>query len=160
MTDDRLLPFNLPAVRRKKVRAAFDDGLISCDSGLVLLREAEHCLGLADLLARCIRDRRDPALITHKLVGMMRLRMFAIACGYEDGDEQAVSSHPARATTKVGGDTSKSNPTLNPLFVETLMGWPTGWIGFGSAATAWSHWLPRMRGELSRLGSTMPREAA
>jgi len=43
-------------------------------------------------------------------------------------------------------------PTLNPLFVEALMGWPIGWTGFASAATAWSPWLRRMRGELSRLG--------
>ena len=121
-------------------------------------REAERRLGLADLLAGCIRGRRDPAMITHRLAEMMRFRMFVIACGYKDGDEQAVSSHPARATTKVGGDTSKPNPTLNPLFVETLMGWPTGWAGFGSAATAWCHWLPRMRGELSKLCSTMKDE--
>ena len=43
----RRLPFDLPAVRRKKVIAAFDGGLISSDGGLVLLREAEWRLGLA-----------------------------------------------------------------------------------------------------------------
>ena len=80
MTDDTLFPFDLPAVRRKKVRAAFD-------GGLVLLREADRRLGLAETLAGCIRDRRDPALITHTLAEMMRFRMFAIACGYEDGDD-------------------------------------------------------------------------
>ena len=69
-------------MRRKKVRATFDGGLISSDGGLVLLREAERCLCLADLLAGCIRDRRDPALNTHTLAEMMYFRMFAIACGY------------------------------------------------------------------------------
>ena len=49
MTDDTLLPFDLPAVCRKKVTAAFDDGLISSDGGLVLLREEERRIGLADL---------------------------------------------------------------------------------------------------------------
>ena len=58
MTNDSLLPFDLPAVRRKKVTAAFDGGLISSDGGLVLLREGEHRLGLAELLAGCLRDRR------------------------------------------------------------------------------------------------------
>ena len=62
MTVDRLVAFDLPAVRRKKVRAAFDGGLISSDGGLVLLREAERRLGPAGLLAGCIRDRRDPAM--------------------------------------------------------------------------------------------------
>ena len=50
-----------------------------------------------------------------------------------------------------GSDTSEPRRTLNPAFVEALMGWPTGWTAFGSAATAWSHWLPRMRCELSQL---------
>ena len=34
MTDDSLFPFDLPAVRRKKVTVAFDGGLISSDGGL------------------------------------------------------------------------------------------------------------------------------
>ena len=87
MTDDSLLPFDLPAVCRKKVTAAFDGGLISSDGGLVLLREEERHLGLAELLAGCLRDRRDPALITHSLAEMLRFRMLAVACGYEDADD-------------------------------------------------------------------------
>ncbi len=87
MTDDSLLPFDLPAVCRKKVTAAFDGGLISSDGGLVLLREEERRLGLAELLAGCLRDRRDPALITHSLAEMLRFRMLAVACGYEDADD-------------------------------------------------------------------------
>ncbi len=41
MTDDTLLPFDLPAVRRKKVTAAIDGGPISSNGGL-LLRDAER----------------------------------------------------------------------------------------------------------------------
>ena len=59
MTDDSLLPFDLPSIQREKVSAAFDGGLISSDGGLVLLREAERRLGLAETLAGCIRDRRN-----------------------------------------------------------------------------------------------------
>ena len=54
-------------------------------------------------------------------------------------------------TPMAGSDTSEPRRTLNPAFVEALMGWPTGWTAFGSAATEWSHWLPRMRSELSQL---------
>lgn len=54
-------------------------------------------------------------------------------------------------TPTAGSDTCEPRRTLNPAFVEALMGWPTGWTAFGSAVTAWSHWLPRMRSELSRL---------
>ena len=73
MTEDSLLPFDLPAVRRKKVTAGFDGGLISSDGGVVLLREAERRLGLAETLAGCIREWRDPALVVHTLPAMLRL---------------------------------------------------------------------------------------
>ena len=42
MTDDSLLTFHSPAVRRKKVTAAFDGDLISSDSGPVVLGEVER----------------------------------------------------------------------------------------------------------------------
>jgi len=78
-------------------------------------------------------------------------------------NEQAVCRPflPDRETAKAGIDTSNTDLTLNPLFVEALMGWPIGWTGFGSAVTEWSLWLRRMRGELSALASTpMEAEAA
>ena len=87
MTDDSLLPFALPSVQRKKVSAAFDGGPISSDGGLVLLREAERSSGVAETLAGCIRDRRNRAQVVHSLPAMLRFRMFAIACGYEDADD-------------------------------------------------------------------------
>ena len=67
--------------------ADFAGGLLSSDGGLVLLREAERSLRLAEALADCIRDWRDPALVVHPLPAMLRFRMFAIACGYEDADD-------------------------------------------------------------------------
>ncbi|WP_373503657.1 transposase [Aestuariivirga sp.] len=46
MAEDSFLPFDLPAVCRKKVSANFDGGAISSDGGLLLLREADRRLGL------------------------------------------------------------------------------------------------------------------
>lgn len=63
-------------------------------------------------------------------------------------------------TPMAGSDTSEPRRTLNPLFVEALMGWPTGWTGFASVAMAWSRWLRRMRCELSRLNCWPMDEAA
>lgn len=69
-------------------------------------------------------------------------------------------------TSVAGASSCAMRRTLNPLFVEALMGWPSGWTdpgspmrcagastGCGSAATEWSRWLRRMRSELSRLSS-------
>ena len=87
MTDDNLLPFSFPAVQRKKVTAGFDGGRISSDGGVMLLAQADRQLGVADRLARMIPDVRDQDRVTHLLPDILRSRIFAIACGYEDADD-------------------------------------------------------------------------
>ena len=87
MIDDSLLPFSLPSVERKKVTAAFDGGRISSDGGVLLLALAERRLGIAERLAAAITDRRDPARVVHALSDILRARILAIACGYEDADD-------------------------------------------------------------------------
>ena len=85
--NDTLLPFALPSLCKKKVTAAFDAGQISSDGGVLLLAGADKRLGLIDTLAAIIPDHRDPAQITHSLADILRARVFAIACGYPDGDD-------------------------------------------------------------------------
>jgi len=86
MGEDIRPPFDLPAVARKKVSAAFDGGRITSDGGVMLLAQAERRLGIADL-ARVIPDERDAHRVIHPLPDMLRARIFAIACGYEDADD-------------------------------------------------------------------------
>ena len=57
------------------------------DGGARLLRGIERRLGIAELLASCVSAARDPASATHIYADMIRARMFAIACGYEDCDD-------------------------------------------------------------------------
>jgi hypothetical protein len=87
MSEDTLLPFDFPAVERKKVTAAFDGGRITSDGGVMLLAAAERRIGIAERLAPLIADPRDPNLVTHSVVDILRARMLAIACGYEDADD-------------------------------------------------------------------------
>lgn len=87
MTHDTILPFLFPAVGRKKVTAAFDGGRITSDGGVMLLAAAERRLGLAERLAAVIRDPRDTDRVTHAMADILRARIFAIACGYEDAND-------------------------------------------------------------------------
>ena len=87
MIDDSLLPFSLPSVERKKITAAFDGGRISSDGGVMLLALAERRIGIADRLAAEVTDRRDRTRVVHTLPGILRARILAIACGYEDADD-------------------------------------------------------------------------
>jgi hypothetical protein len=72
MTDDTLLPFSFPAVRAKKITAAFDGGRITSDGGVMVLAAAERRLGLAGKLAAVIRDRRDQGRVTHAMADILR----------------------------------------------------------------------------------------
>ena len=69
MNDDIPLPFELPAVAREKVGAAFDAGRITSDGGVMLLAQAERRLGQ---LARVIPDERHASRVTHVLLDILR----------------------------------------------------------------------------------------
>lgn len=86
--------------------------------------------------------------------------------GYSPGmtltDAIRIYSPLARVTVKTGKPHSKERRSLNPLFVEWLMGWPPGWTllawtDFACSATALYLWKQRMRSALSQLG--LPAEA-
>src|SRR5437667_8648181 len=120
MSEDTVLPFDLPSVARKKVSVGFDGGQLSSDAGVLLLRGVEKELGLADRLASCMRDRRDPDRIEHPLNEMLRLRMFAIAAGYEDADDCDSLRHDPIFKMAVGrlpesGEPLCSQPTMSRL---------------------------------------------
>jgi hypothetical protein len=87
MTNDTLLPFAFPAVHGKKVTAAFDGGRITSNGGVMVLAATERKLDIAAKLAAVICDRRDPQRVVHRLPDILRARIFAIACGYEDADD-------------------------------------------------------------------------
>ena len=77
----------LSPVENKDLCARFDGGRLSSDGGVLVLRGIEERLGLAARLAGCLTDARDPASTTHSYADMIRARLFAIACGYEDCDD-------------------------------------------------------------------------
>src|SRR3954465_5851083 len=120
MPDDTTATFPFPAVGRKKITAAFDGGRLSSDGGVMLLAQAERRLGIVERLTRLIPDRRDPARVTHAITDMIRARIFAIACGYEDcNDFGPLRADPAFKLAcghlPDSGDDLASQPTLSRL---------------------------------------------
>ena len=85
MTDAIPLPFDLPAVVRKKLTVVFDGGNQSSDAGLLALRAAEAKVGIIARLAAALPDRRDPTRIRHRLAEIIGARVLGICCGWEDG---------------------------------------------------------------------------
>ncbi len=120
MDEDTLLSLDLPAVQRKKVTLAFDGCRLSSDAGVLLLREIERALGIAERLAACVTDRRDAAKLDHTVVEMLKTRMFAIAAGYEDADDCDALRHDPVFKMAVGrapetGEPLCSQPTMSRL---------------------------------------------
>ncbi len=110
----------LSPVAGKELCARFDGGRLSSDGGVLLFPGIERRLGISDLLASCVTDERDPASTTHTYADMIRARMFAIACGYEDCDDlDALRFDPAfkLACGRLAetGDDLMSQPTLSRL---------------------------------------------
>jgi hypothetical protein len=125
MTDDMLPNFDLPAVRRKKLTAGFDGGHLSSDGGLLLLREAERKLGIANRLAGAIRDRRDQSRIDHELPELLKTRVFAIACGYEDANDLDHLRHDPLLKLAVGRCPESGDPLCSQSTMSRLENMPS-----------------------------------
>src|SRR5450755_868008 len=86
--DNPTLPLpGLSPLSGKRLDVRFDGGMLSSDGGILLLREVEQRLRVADRLAACIKDPRAPDQITHTMADIIRFRLLMIAAGYEDGND-------------------------------------------------------------------------
>jgi hypothetical protein len=120
MSNDTLLPFDLPSVRRKKLTVDFAGGNQSSDGGLLLLREAERRLGVCRRLAAAMPDRRDPDRVRHAMFELVMARAAAIACGYEDAIDLDRLRHDPLLKVAVGrcpitGEPLASQSTISRL---------------------------------------------
>src|SRR6266511_1482094 len=93
MVDPTLPLPGLSPIAGKEVVARFDGGRLSSDGGLLVVREIERQLGIAERLAACIEDRRDPGSTVHTLADIIRFRLLMIAAGYEDGNDADQPAH-------------------------------------------------------------------
>jgi len=87
---------------------------------VLLLAHADRRMGLATALAGCIADRRDQSRLLHDVDDILRVRMLAIACAYEDADDLDTLRH-------------------DPGFKLAMGKLPTGQIGLASQPTM-SRW--------------------
>ena len=75
-------------VKRRQLVANFDGGRLTSDAGVVLLREVDRQIGLLDAVNECLPDPRDGRYITHEQREMLAQRIFSLALGYEDLNDQ------------------------------------------------------------------------
>ena len=118
--NDPTLPLpGLSPILGKPIVARFDGGRLSSDTGVLVLREVEQRLGVAERLAGCISDPRAQNQVVHGLADMIRFRMLMIAAGYEDGNDASnLRSDPAFKLAQgalPSGPDLASQPTISRL---------------------------------------------
>ena len=77
--------------RSIKLRQA--DCRITSDAGAVLLREADHRLGLTADLAEELTDGRDPDRVRYRQTELLRQHVYALALGYAHQDDADLLAH-------------------------------------------------------------------
>ena len=125
MTEATPLPFDLPAVQRKKLTVDFDGGNQSSDAGLLLLRQAEKKLGICRRLAEAMPDRRDQSRIRHEMAELVMARSAAITCGYKDGNDLNRLRHDPLLKLAVGRCPESGEPLASPSTISRLENAPT-----------------------------------
>lgn len=142
MSDQEQLTFELSFNRAVKVQPR--DDRLSSDAGVLLLREADHRLGLVESLAAGLRDPRNPDRIRYTQTELLRERLYAIALGYGAEDDLDLLAHDPVIKTAVWdrpGDhvveeRLASQPTTSRLLgvlswkdnLESLRGSLSDWI--------------------------------
>jgi hypothetical protein len=111
----------------RSIKVRQKDQRLTSDAGVLLLREADHRLGLIASLAQRMTDPRDPSRVRYTLTELLRERLYALAQGYRAQDDLDQLAHdPAlkmavwdRPGRRVVDERLASQPTQSRL-LDTL----------------------------------------
>jgi len=93
------------------VEADFAGGDISSNGGAPLLAAADRRLGLLSGLARRLDDERQAGKVVHKLLPLLRQRVYAVALGHEDVNDHEGLREDLVLQTAVGRDGRLASPS-------------------------------------------------
>ena len=99
MTKCNTKKIEFPRCQSRRVEAEFSGGDVTSDGGVVVLREIDRRLGLTQAIDQVLPDPRNPDLIEHSQLSMLRQRIYGLCLGYEDlNDQQTLRDDPAWQT--------------------------------------------------------------
>jgi hypothetical protein len=107
-----------PDLFDRPLTARFDVPNASSDGGAVLLKAAEHRLGLIPRLAAALVDARQQGTVRHGLADLLGQRIYGLALGYEDANDAArLADDPMHklllGRDPITGEALASQPTLS-----------------------------------------------
>ncbi len=111
MTDRTLSKIEFPRCCRRRVEVDFAGGDITSNGGALLLSAADRRLGLLSGLARRLDDARQAGKVAHKLLPLLRQRVYAVALGHEDVNDHDGLRDDLALQTAVGRDERLASPS-------------------------------------------------
>jgi hypothetical protein len=113
----------------RPIQVEVSDDPLTSDAGLLPLRQFDDRIGLTRQFAAVLDDPRDPDLIDHSFLDMVRMRVFGILAGYEDqNDHDTLRTDPVfklLAERPPDGADLASQPTLsrfeNQINIRSLL---------------------------------------
>ncbi len=111
------LPFDFDFFEPLPIQFEISEAPLTSDAGLLPLRQFDERIGLTRQFAAVLDDPRDPELIEHSFLDMVRMRIFGILAGYEDqNDHDTLRTDPVFkliAERSPQGADLASQPTLS-----------------------------------------------
>jgi len=113
MTNCTAKIIEFPALKNRKIEVSFSGGSITSDGGILLLRQVEQKTKLLEKVTNIIPDDRDQDKIEHSVQSMLTQRVFGLALGYEDLNDQTTLRKDIAFQVGVNStDVLASSPTL------------------------------------------------
>ena len=91
-----------PDLFSRPLQIEFDEPNSTSDGGAILLKALDESLRLTERLAACLRDPRQEGKVQHEYLDLLRQRVFALSCGYEDANDAARASSDCMQRLLVG----------------------------------------------------------
>ena len=99
MTECKQKTWEFSTCKSRHVQADFGGGDITSDGGGLLLRQADRKLRLTEQVAAALIDSRRQNSCDHRLLHLLRQRVYGLALGYEDlNDHERLRQDPAFQT--------------------------------------------------------------
>ena len=114
MTECTSKSLTFSRVGRREVVADFLGGRLTSDAGILLLKEVDQRIGLLDAINQSIPDPRDPLMTVHDQRTMLAQRIFSIALGYEDLNDQQTMRTDAALQVAAGVAPEEAAPMASP----------------------------------------------
>ena len=107
MTECKRESYEFHALGNREVVGHFDGGDITSDAGGLLLREVEKRTGIIRRLAACFQDRRDPRFTEFTVEELVAQRIYGLALGYEDLNEQLRAKNAPQSVVMIASASSR-----------------------------------------------------